>query len=267
MVTRVAMVGWVALVPGCMVPAEVRPAVSADVAAQVAAVAAPVETDQTSTSGDLSAVDGGVSIGSVQIGGDSQAGFEGEPSNNRSHDVDTLIPLAYDLAVSKSDGTTTAEPGDLLTYTISYTNTNALNIPIEGVVLTETLDPAAYMSYVGGGPWTEVAPGIFRYEVGTLPAGTPGSATFVVSVSPVLPTGTEPGTYMGITNTVQIGDDSDQGVDSITSNNSDIDIDIVHGPDLAITNVSLSPWTPVISEALTIEVTIMNQGVSGIDAW
>jgi len=55
-------------------------------------------------------------------------------------------------------------------------------------VLTETLDPAGYMSYAGGGPWVPAGPGTYRYELPeAVPAGTPLVIPFEVDVALDLP--------------------------------------------------------------------------------
>jgi uncharacterized repeat protein (TIGR01451 family) len=195
----------------------------------------------------------------VRIRGESLEGVDIERENNVAYDVDVILPLDYDLSVIKDDLTTTAEPGDTLFYSITLLNQNDLGLPVGGVVLTETLDPADYMSYTGGSPWVSVAPGVYRYELpDPLPAGTPLVIPFEVEVALDLPIEA----LLGITNTVEVAAEDFSGTDLDLDNNSFFDIDIVWGPDLAVTDFRLSPSRPVAGELLTMDVTVVNQGIT-----
>ncbi len=195
----------------------------------------------------------------VRVRGESLEGVDVDKENNVAYDVDVILPLDYDLSVTKDDLTTTARPGDTLYYNITVRNQNYLGLPVGGVVLTETLDPAGYMSHTGG-PWVPVGEGVYRYELAEpVPAGTPLIIPFNVYVSPDLPVDD----LLGIANTVEVAAEDFNGVDLNPDNNRFVDIDIVRGPDLAVTNFRLSPASPVVSAPLTIDVTIVNQGIDG----
>lgn len=89
-----------------------------------------------------------------------------------------------DLAVVKHDDVTFAQPGQLLTYTIVYSNVGVG--AATGVVLTETLP--LYTDYVGYG-WTQVDARTYTLAVGTLLPNDWGSRTFVVRITDTLLSG------------------------------------------------------------------------------
>jgi uncharacterized repeat protein (TIGR01451 family) len=105
-----------------------------------------------------------------------------------------------DMSVSKDDGTTTFDPGGVLTYSIIYTNADegaAL-----GVVLTDTLPlSTTFLSCSGGLSCGYIPPppgsGIVTFSLGTVLAGDSGSVTVSVEVDRDVPPGT-------ITNTVEL---------------------------------------------------------------
>ena len=66
-VSLVALAGLI----GCSLPMRLQPTVRPEVDAQVAAVASSIDAAAELTSGDQSAGDGGVNIGTVQLGGDA----------------------------------------------------------------------------------------------------------------------------------------------------------------------------------------------------
>src|SRR5262249_23517601 len=94
-----------------------------------------------------------------------------------------LIELRYsltgpDLQVFQTDGISTAHIGDVLTYTIAYTNNDNRTAP--GSVLT--LTPPISTVIIGGPGW--VASGsIYKLNLGSLAPHTVGSTYFVVQVA------------------------------------------------------------------------------------
>ena len=100
------------------------------------------------------------------------------------------------LNLSKDDGLGGAcvNPGDNITYTISYTNTNTYNVT--GVTINDTLPPeVTFVSCTGGGSHSG---NTVTWNIGTITAGASGSVTLTVQVK----LGTPPGT--NITNYVTI---------------------------------------------------------------
>jgi uncharacterized repeat protein (TIGR01451 family) len=101
------------------------------------------------------------------------------------------------LNLAKDDGLAGAcvNPGDTITYTISYDNSGNNN-PVTGVVITDTLPgDVTFQSASNGG--TEAA-GVVTWNIGTIAAGATGSVTVTVTVN----AGTAPGTTL--TNTCSI---------------------------------------------------------------
>ncbi|MGQ9625574.1 MAG: right-handed parallel beta-helix repeat-containing protein, partial [Anaerolineae bacterium] len=98
------------------------------------------------------------------------------------------------LRVRKDDGVDCAFPGDIIIYTIVYTNTGTGTA--SGVILTETLP--ANTSYVTG-TWAHLGGSIYTRNVGTLTPGASGMVTFVVRIDDPLPL-----SVTAITNVVEI---------------------------------------------------------------
>ena len=109
--------------------------------------------------------------------------------------------VAYNpLNLTKDDGLSGAcvNPGDTITYTISYTNGNPTNVT--NVTITDTLpSEVTYQSCTGG---CSQSGNTVTWNIGTVTSGTSGSVTLTVQVN----AGTSPGTT--ITNYATI--DSDQ---------------------------------------------------------
>jgi len=113
-------------------------------------------------------------------------GAAGDPDtgNNSAMDSDTLTPQA-DLAVTKTDGVTTATPGGSVTYTITASNSGPSDAPDSTVVDTFPADLTCTWTCAGsdGGTCTASGSGDISDTVG-LPAD--GSVTYTASctVSP-----------------------------------------------------------------------------------
>jgi uncharacterized repeat protein (TIGR01451 family) len=181
-------------------------------------------------------------------------------SNHTYHLVGSLL---YDLSVTCDDGVHTAAPGDLLDYLVTYSHHNDFGANVSGVVLTGTLEPADYLTHPGGDGWTLVSPGVYRYEIGTLAPAVTGTVSFPVQVSASLPISD----LLGITTTIEIAAPRGAGIEINPANNVAVDVNIVNGPDLVVTGLALSPPYPVISETLTLYVTVENWGLSDTDGW
>lgn len=103
------------------------------------------------------------------------------PGNNSSTDTDTLT-TATDLAITKTDGQTTAAPGQVRTYTIVATNNGPA--PATGATVTDTVPAAltgATWTCVGtnGGTCGNVSGGPNIAETVNLPVG--GSVTYTLT--------------------------------------------------------------------------------------
>ena len=103
------------------------------------------------------------------------------PGNNSATDTDTLSPQA-DLAITKTDGVTTAVPGGSVTYTITASNAGPSNAP--GATVTDVFPAALTVTWTcvgaGGGTCTASGSGNIGDTV-NLPSG--GSVTYTASAN------------------------------------------------------------------------------------
>jgi uncharacterized repeat protein (TIGR01451 family) len=155
--------------------------------------------------------------------------FAGDPNtaNNSATDTDTLTPQA-DLAITKTDGVTTATPGGSVTYTITASDAGPSNAP--GATVADTFPASLTCTWTcvgaGGGTCTASGSGNINDTV-NLPSG--GSVTYTASCNiSAAATGT-------LSNTATVG--APAGVtDPTPGNNSATDTDtLAPGADLAIT--------------------------------
>ncbi len=203
-------------------------------------------------------------VNTVAIGDDGTNGEDPTPDDNTATDTDDLN-AAPDLAVSKDDGVSAAQPGDLLVYTLTYRNNG--NQTATGVVVTETV-PAhtVFVAASSSAGWScadgSPAGTTCTYTIGTLASGTGGTLDFAVQVdNPV------PAEVTQIVNTVVIGDDGTNGEDPTPDDNTTTDTDdLTAAPDLAISKddgVSLTAPGASLTYTLRIE-NRGNQTATGI---
>jgi len=123
-----------------------------------------------------------------------------------------------DMTVSKDDGETNVEPGDTLTYDISYANIG--DRYGRDVVIVDTIpDRTSFVScYTAFGTCSE-AGGVVTFELGTVDAGDSGVVQVTVELDPIYPCGDTPITNYVSISTSTPGDD--------LSNNEGEDTDIV----------------------------------------
>jgi uncharacterized repeat protein (TIGR01451 family) len=153
-----------------------------------------------------------------------------------------------DLQVFGSDGVKVARIGDVLTYTINYTNNDGRTAP--GVTLTET--PPLSTTFLGGSAGWSAIGGQYRLAFISLGPRATGSATFVVKVN-----GRPPGGLLN--NVVEIAYDNSLGTDPIPANNVSIDSDSIEVVDLQITTSDLKSYV-VVSSTNNYTVTYNNAG-------
>jgi trimeric autotransporter adhesin len=103
------------------------------------------------------------------------------PGNNSASDTDTVTPLA-DLAITVTDGVTTAAPGGSVTYTITASNAGPSDVT--GATVADTFPASLTTTWTcvgaGGGTCTASGSGNINNTV-NLPAG--GSVTYTVSAT------------------------------------------------------------------------------------
>jgi uncharacterized repeat protein (TIGR01451 family) len=141
------------------------------------------------------------------------------PGNNSATDTDTIIPAA-DLSITKTDGLSTASPGQAITYTIVASNAGPN--PVTGATVADTV-PASLTAPTwtcigaGGGTCTAAGVGDINDTV-NLPAGA--SVTYTLS-------GTVSANPTRLRNTAMIA--SPAGIfDPNPANNGATDDDFLH---------------------------------------
>ncbi len=189
----------------------------------------------------------------------SDNGAHGEPTpgNNTATDMDT-IEAVPDLQISKTDGGITAQPGDIVTYTLAYANTG--NQDATGVVITETVP--LYTSFnvaasTAGWTCTDGAPSgtTCTFALGTVAASTGGNVKFAVKVDNSLPSG-----VTKTDNTTVIADDDGNGDDPTPANNTaSDDTPLVAAPDMQISK-SDGGITAVAGGTITYTLAYTNTG-------
>ncbi|HET7091814.1 MAG TPA: hypothetical protein VFL17_24535, partial [Anaerolineae bacterium] len=180
------------------------------------------------------------------------------------------VKYRYDLALSKSDGRTTALAGARLIYTLRITNTASYPVTATGVIITDYIEPgliepglpvptATVLSFAGGTPgWSFVenaADGnaIYRYLVGSLGPNQTRMITMAVEVADPLPPD-----VLAIENYAETLDDSASGIELDYSNQGIADTDIVAGSELVVTDIRLLSRSEL---TVTVAVMVTNQGV------
>jgi uncharacterized repeat protein (TIGR01451 family) len=175
------------------------------------------------------------------------------PANNSATDNDTLTPQA-DLAITKTDGVTTATPGGSVTYTITASNPGPSNAP--GATVADTFPASLTCTWTcvgaGGGTCPASGSGNINSTV-NLPAG--GSTTHTASCTvSAAATGT-------LTNTATVT--APGGVpDPVPGNNSATDTDTLSpSADLSITKTD-GVTSVVAGGSTTYTITASNAGPS-----
>ena len=186
----------------------------------------------------------------VTVGDDGTHGPDADPTNNTAQHVDTLIS-APDLAVVKTTTAHLAHPGELITFTLTYTNSG--NQAAGGVILTETVPANTTFDAVAstaGWSWLSTrragwsclpngnAGSTCTFNVGVVPGGNAsGSVIFAVRMAnPLLPSDPP------LSNTVTIGDNGSRGADPTPNDNtSSVSLPIVP------TEFSKAAWVGAVS--------------------
>jgi uncharacterized repeat protein (TIGR01451 family) len=175
------------------------------------------------------------------------------PGNNSATDVDTVGSQA-DLAITKTDGVTTATAGGSVTYTITASNAGPSNAT--GATVADTFPAALTCTWTcagaGGGTCTAAGSGNINGSV-NLPSG--GSVTYTASCAvSAAATGT-------LSNTATVT--APAGVtDPTPGNNAATDVDTVGSQaDLAITKTD-GVTTATAGGSVTYTITASNAGPS-----
>lgn len=191
----------------------------------------------------------------VSIADDGTNGADPTPSNN-SDDEPTPLTAAPNLQIVKDDGGVVAGAGELITYTLTYTNVG--NQDATGVIITDTV-PANTSQFTGAG-WSCMpntnAGSECTFNVGNLVVGASGSVTFTVRVDSPLPAG-----VFSVTNTAFIRDDGTNGPDPDPSDNSDSEVTPTQAtPDMMIVKTD-GGLTATTGSFVTYTLTYTNVGL------
>jgi uncharacterized repeat protein (TIGR01451 family) len=164
---------------------------------------------------------------------------------------DTFRP---DLVVAKTDGVTSAAPGDTLTYAVTITNVG--NALATGVTATDTIPDNT--NFVGASDNGTFANGAVTWDIGPVGAGATVTRTVTVRVNTTVPAGVN-----SITNEVVVLDNGANGPDPTPVNNVAFDTDALGAaPDLTITkDDGVTQIAP--GQTLTYTLTISNVGNQG----
>jgi uncharacterized repeat protein (TIGR01451 family) len=186
-----------------------------------------VETAIVTVTVDTPATDGReVIINSVTAYDDGVNGIDPTPFDNATFDIDTL-DAAPDLEVVKTDGLSVVSVGDIVTYSVTVSNTG--NQIANGVTLTDPLPEGVEFVTASDG-------GVFSVGTITWPTfalAALDSVTYNVTVEVTDPAAAG---IDNLTNTATAADDGSNGADPTPENNTGTDIDaLAAAPDLTIT--------------------------------
>ena len=169
-----------------------------------------------------------------------------------------IVDAAPDLVLNKSDGNITVKPGDVLTYTLFYTNAGtqgatgvdiAETVPAHTTFYTPTSNPGWSCPH-GAPAGTHCA-----YTIGDLAAEDSGSITFAVRVASPLPAGVEE-----IENTASIADDGANGEDLNPGDNTYTMTTLIEAAPYLEISKSNSQSTVQPGATLAYLITITNTG-------
>ncbi|MBI5879828.1 MAG: DUF11 domain-containing protein [Chloroflexi bacterium] len=184
------------------------------------------------------------------------AGLDAFPDNNLALDVDYMA--GPHMVLVKDDGAAVVQPGQVLTYVLTYRNSGATLAT--GLVITES-PPAANVSIVDTTGWNAGA-GIYTRSLPSLAPGALASVSFVVQVLP----GAANGSLITNTATVRTPADSDP----LSTDGAFRDVDLVStagAPDIRITGARIASGSVHAFEPTALVVTVTNAGPVGTGTW
>jgi uncharacterized repeat protein (TIGR01451 family) len=165
--------------------------------------------------GILRAVGSAHQVNVANIAGEQ---LDPDPTDNEDdHPIDLELP---DLRVTKDNGVTSVQPGDLLIYTVTVENVG--KVAVSGVVVTET--PLAGVTVAATG-WTRQSNGTWTFTVGAMAPGATRTLTFGYQVPNPVPAAMV--TAGDVVNLVRVADDGSNGPDKTPDDNSDEDRDLL----------------------------------------
>jgi len=196
---------------------------------------------------------------SASIADDGANGADPTPGNNSDSDT-TPVDASPDMAIVKSDGDITAEPGDVVVYTLEYFNNGDQDAT--GVTVMDSV-PAntSFVTAQSTAGWicvpTTSAGSLCTFNVGTVAGGDSGSLAFAVLVDDPLPLD-----VMTLVNSVDIADDGNNGADPNPDDNSDSDTTpLLLDPALTLVKELTDAPQPIeLGSVLEYTITATNSG-------
>jgi len=181
---------------------------------------------------------------------------------------DTLTGIAPDLVLSKDDGQATAQPGEILVYTLTIENVGLQDAA--GLIVSDTIPVGATYNAANSDPaWScsdgDPAGTVCTLSIASLASGTQTQVFFALEVNnPIL------STTDNIENVASVADNGIYGIDPTPDNNSDNDIDTlnaspvieVYKTDSFLVDADNS-GNPSAGDTLRYTITIENTGDRG----
>jgi len=171
------------------------------------------------------------------------------PSDNFTQDVDTISTVPV-LAMNAIFSGTAPYPTRVVTYTVRYTNTSAMNTT--GVVISVTRSPFVTYIAAGSSAWLPAGGSVYTMPIGNLAAGASGVATFVTQLPTPFTAATD-----AFVNVFSISDNGPGGLPPATA----IHTATLGVPDLIIESVAVSPNSVAPGQPFTATLVIRNQGL------
>jgi len=196
---------------------------------------------------------------SASIADDGTNGADPTPDNNSDSDT-TPVDALPDLAIAKSDGDITAEPGDVVVYTLEYVNNGDQDAT--GVEITDSVPANSSFDAGASSPGWNCVPDASAgssctLSIGNVAGGTGGTVLFAVLVDDPLPLDVSE-----LENLASIADDGNNGADPTPDDNSDNETTpLLLDPQLTLEKVLSDAPEPIeLGSVLEYTITTTNSG-------
>ncbi|KRC61728.1 hypothetical protein ASE14_12945 [Agromyces sp. Root81] len=177
--------------------------------------------------------------------------FDGVMANNEAQMSVDPTAAAGDVGVTKTDGVTTARPGDTLTYTITVDNPLDFET-LTGGTLTDTLPPR--VSFVSASDGGTESGGVVTWALPDMPGQGSLTRTVTVTVSSTINTA-----ELVNTARVSVPDPANPGGVPLTGTADDRDA-VVTNPAITIVKGSVLPTFAAVGEVVDYTFAIHNTG-------
>ncbi|UOQ90418.1 DUF11 domain-containing protein [Agromyces endophyticus] len=176
--------------------------------------------------------------------------FDGNLANNDATMTAAVAPAAAGIGVAKSDGVTTARPGDVLTYTITVSNPLDFET-LSGATLTDALP--GRVSFVSASDGGTESGGVVTWNLPDLPGAGTVTRTVKVMVSSTIDTAT-----LVNTATVTAPDPASPGT-TLTGSATDTDT-VRTSPAVTLVKGSTAPTYGKVDDTVTYTFSATNSG-------